>query len=753
MAESVAPRRVVRFGVFELDSATGELRNAGLKIKLQDQPFQVLAMLLERPGELVTREELHSRLWPSGTFGDFDHGLNVAVKKLRIALGDSADSPRFIETLARRGYRFMGQVENVIAPGAQGVIPRLTEQSPRLSDSHADISAALTPRPFTRLALPWLAVAALVVAAGFTLWHWWPINPGPRAVTRFTIALPRSDAFTVDRGGLVISPDGAYLVYSATESKTGARQLHLRPMDRNEASPITGTEGAMGPFFSPDGQWIAFTSGGQLKKVPLHGGTPISLCAKVNRFTGSWGPDGTIFFSEGSDESGNENGRLMRVAAVGGTPEGITPPEKTPTEFAPRWPQVLPAGNAILYVTGGTSAAFSDDATIVVQSLKTGERKVLIQGGTSPRYVSTGHLIYARGGSLLAVRFDARRLEVTGTPVPVAEDIWQGPGGYVAYDISQSGLLVSLSEGERHVGNRTLNWVDRTGTPLPINIPARPYSQPSLSPDGRHIAVAIGDPLRQSDIWVLDLEQNVFRQVTFSKAGESAAAPVWTPDGKRLIYAAGAHGGSLFWETADGSGKEELLFSNKRSTFGMILGTSCSPDVRFLVFQRGDPRAFNLWILNLSGDHKISPLLISNSTTTYPQISPDGRRLAYTSDESGRKEVYLQSFPTLGDKSQVSVGGGEEPRWSKDGHLLFYRHDDKMMAVDMPPRSTTEARTPRLIFEGIYARSKFWTNYDLAADGQRFVMLKDEDEARGKQVLRVVLNWTDELRSSRAGMN
>jgi Tol biopolymer transport system component/DNA-binding winged helix-turn-helix (wHTH) protein len=752
MAQAATPRRIVHFGVFELDCGTGELRKSGLKVKLQDQPFRVLALLLERPGELVTREELLNRLWPSDTFVDFDQGLNVAVKKLRRALDDSAETPQFIETLARRGYRFVAKVEEVAVADARQPITgssKVGEASAENDTVTANRTAAVGPVHLAhRRLLPWVVGAILVVVAGGALWRWWPTRAAPRVVTRFTISLPPSNEFTMDRGGLIISPDGSYLVYSTTELKTGTRQLRLRPMDRNEATLIPGTDGALGPFFSPDGQWIAFTANGELRKVPLQGGTPITLCAKANRFSGSWGPDGTIFFSEGSDETGNENGRIMRVSAAGGKPQEVTPPEKTATEFAPRWPQMLPAGDSILYVSGGTSAAFSDDATIVAQSLKTGERKVLIQGGTSPRYVSTGHLVYAQGGRLLAVPFDAHRLAVTGTAFPVAEDVWQGPAGYVAYDISRNGLLVSASGGERSVGNRILNWVDLMGTPLPMNSAARQYSQPSFSPDGKRIAVAIGVPLRHSDIWVLDLEQNVARQITFSKAGESAAAPVWTPDGKRIIYAAGVHGRSLFWQAADGSGGEEPLFISDRSILAMILATSCSPDGRFLVFQRGDMRDFHLWVLNLSGDHKISQLPMGNSTNTYPQISPDGRRLAYTSDESGRREVYVQSFPKLGDKWQVSAGGGEEARWSKDGHQLFYRQGGRMIAVDMQAKATARGHAPRILFEGPYTRSSFWTNYDLAADGQRFVMLKEEDEARSNQVLRVVLNWTDELKSN-----
>ena len=741
MAQAATPRRVVNFGVYELDFGTGELRKAGLKIKLQDQPFQVLAMLLERPGELVTREELLSRLWPSGTFVDFDHGLNVAVKKLRQALSDSAENPRFIETLSRRGYRFVAPVENVS-----------TEESEGRSQVPAESVAALAPvHQSKRRFLPWAVVAVGVLAAGLALWHWWPTSLARPVITRFTISLPPSNQFAMPRGGLAISPDGGSLVYSASDPRTGVQQLYLRPMDRDEGASIPGTEGAMGPFFSPDGEWIAFTAGGQLKKVPVHGGTPIALCAKLNPNPGSWSPDGTIVFADTQHATGSENGRLMRVTAAGRDLQVVRPPEKTPEEFSSRWPQVLPRGDAILYVMGGTSAAFSDDAMIVAQSLRTGEIKTVIHGGTAPRYLSTGHLIYAQGGRLLAVPFDQARLEVTGTAFPVVEDIWQGPAGYVAYDVSRNGALVSLSAGDRAVGKRTLTWVDRTGTRFPIDATARQYSQPSLSRDGKHIAVVIGDPLRQSDIWILDLERNTVGQLTYTRAGQNAAAPLWTPDGKRIIYAAGTHGRSLYWQAVDGNSPPELLFNGDLidpSAPGIIFATSCSPDGRFLIFQRGDQRRFDLWVLRLSGEHKASPLFDESEVSrTYPQISADGRRLAYTSDESGREEIYVQPFPALGHKWRLSVDGGEEPRWSSDGHQLFFRHGDRIMAVDVPTKATFKPEGAHLLFEGPYARSDFWTNYDVAVDGQRFVMLKEEDEARTTQVLRVVLNWTDELKS------
>jgi len=733
---------------FELDLRAYELRRSGRPLKLERIPMELLMLLIERSGELVTREQIIERIWGKDVFLDTESGINAGIRKIRQVLKDDPERPRFVQTVTGKGYRFVAPVESV----SNLVSIEASEGRREVPAVPAQSVAVLEPvqQPKRRL-LPWTVFAVGVLAAGLALWHWWPGSAPRPVVTRFTISLPPSNQFEMPRGGLAISPDGGSLAYSASDPRTGVQQLYLRPLDRNEAALIPGTEGAWGPFFSPDGEWIAFTAGGQLKKVPLHGGTPIALCPKLNPNPGSWGPDGTIVFAETQHWGGNEDGRLMRVTASGRDLQVVTPPEKTPAEFSPRWPQVLPRGDAILYVKGGTSAAFSDDAMIVAQSLRTGESKIVIRGGTAPRYLSTGHLIYAQGGRLLATPFDQARLEVTGTAFPVVEDIWQGLGGYVAYDVSRNGVLVSLSAGDRGVGNRTLTWVDHTGTRFPIDATARQYSQPSLSRDGKHIAIVIGDPLRQSNIWILDLERNTVGQLTDTRAGENAAAPLWTPDGKRIIYASGTHGRSLYWQAVDGNSPSELLFNGDLidpAVPGIILATSCSPDGRFLIFQRGDERRFDLWLLSLSGEHKASPLFDESEVTrTYPQISPDGRRLAYTSDETGREEVYVQPFPALGDKWRVSVAGGEEPRWSSDGQQLFFRHGDRMMAVDIRTKSTSKAERAHLLFEGPFARSDVWTNYDVAVDGQRFVMLKEEDEARATPVLRVVLNWANELES------
>jgi eukaryotic-like serine/threonine-protein kinase len=748
MASNPLPTDPIRFADdFELDLSAYELRQSGRPLKLERIPMELLILLIERRGQLVTREQIVEGIWGKDVFVDTESGINAAIRKIRQVLKDNPERPRFVQTVTGRGYRFVATVENVPTKKIVSIDLPGTSEMPSQVPSVAP--PELVDRSTQRF-LPWALVAVGVLAVGLALWHWWPARPPRPLVTRFTISLPPSNQFEMPRGGLAISPDGGSLVYSASDPRTGVQQLYLRPMDRNDAASIPGTEGAMGPFFSPDGEWVAFTAGGQLKKVPVRGGTPIALCAKLNPNPGSWGPDGTIVFADTQHATGSENGRLMRVTAAGRDLQVVTPPEKTPAEFPPRWPQVLPRGDAILYVTGGTSAAFSDDAMIVAQSLRTGERKTVIHGGTAPRYLSTGHLIYAQGGRLLAVRFDPARLEATGTAYPVVEDIWQGPAGYVAYDVSRNGALVSLSAGDRGVGNRTLTWVDRTGARFPIDATARQYSQPSLSRDGKHIAVVIGDPLRKSDIWILNLEKNNIRQLTSMRAGENAAAPLWTPDGKRIIYAAGTHGRSLYWQVVDGDSSPELLFNGDLidpSAPGIIFATSCSSDGRFLIFQRGDQRRFDLWMLKLSGEHKASPLFDeSEGPRTQPQISPDGRLLAYTADESGREEIYVKPFPALDHKWQVSAGGGKEARWSSDGRQLLFRSGDKMIAADVQNKSTSQAGA-QLLFEGPYARSDFWTNYDVAVDGQRFLMLKEEDETRTTQALHVVLNWANELES------
>jgi Tol biopolymer transport system component len=600
------------------------------------------------------------------------------------------------------------------------------------------------PATWRRL-LPWALASLLLITTFVALWNPWRAAPATREVARFTIALRPNEQLFETGGGLAISPDGAYIAYTSTLTHGGMRQLFLRPLDRNDAVVIAGTDGATGPFFSPDGQWIAFTADGKLKKVSLAGGAPISLCERPSGNSGTWGPDGTIFFPEAGPF-----GKLLRVPASGGKPEAVTTAETKPGELSVRWPEVLPGGRAILYAAGGTIGAFGDDATLFAQSLETGRRQTLVQGGTFPRYVSTGHLVYAQGGRLLALPFDVRSLEVTGSAAPVVEDVWQGTGGYSAYTISRDGSLVYVNGGEAAgASRRSLNWVDRTGAVHPTGQSPHAFNFPSLSADGRRVAVVNRDMAPRDDIWTGDLVQGTLMPLTFVKPGQRANNPIWTPDGKHVIYSLySGNQSKIMRRPADGSGQEELLFSSNDQ---LLIPSSCSPDGQLLVFVKKPPDrlGWDLGLLSLTREHTARPLIESSLTKVQAQISPDGRWLAYTSNLSNRNEVYVQPFPGLGAQWQISTTGGSAPRWSRDARQLFYLNGDKMMVADIQTKPVFSTGTPRMLFESyssFVTAGAVVTNYDVAPDGQRFLMLKEEEAQASQLQLHVVLNWSEELK-------
>jgi eukaryotic-like serine/threonine-protein kinase len=593
--------------------------------------------------------------------------------------------------------------------------------------------------------LPALVSLAVLVVAGLVGSVAWTLKPAPAppavpVVARFTVALRPNEQIALGSGGLAISPDGTYIAYTSTPSG-GTRQLFLRPMDRSEAIAIPGSDGATGPFFSPDGQWIAFTAGGKLNKAPLAGGTPIALCDKSNAGTGSWSADGTIFFPDT---------KLMRVSAAGGTPQAVTTPEVKPGESGPRWPEVLPGGQAILYVTGGTNRAFSDDANIIVLSLKTGQRKTLIQGGTSPHYLSTGHLVYAQGGRLLAVSFDLGRLELTGAAAPILEDVRQGTGGMSAYSLARDGSLVYVNGGEGGASQRvTLNWVDRKGTEQPLPAPPHVYLNPRLSPDGRQVALDIVEADKW-DVWIYDLMRDTLTRLTFEGIN---GFPVWTPDGEKVAYMSQRTGPpNIYWTPTDGSGAEERL-----TTVGGTNQTpmSFSPDGRTLVYNQQDPKTgYDLWVLPLQGERKPQIFLQTPFNERSARLSPDGRWLAYVSDESGRYEVYVRPFPGPGGKWQISTEGAAEVTWSPRVNELFFRtgkQREKMMVVDIQTQPTFSAGKPRQLFEGPYANNAaagaWGPDYSIAPDGRRFLMLKPKEQQQTALTqINVVLNWSEELK-------
>jgi len=599
--------------------------------------------------------------------------------------------------------------------------------------SQAGMPAPLVTRRKGRERLAWALVAiAAALAAGIAGWSLLRRAEAPRPVARVVIALPPTDRLALGaQPALAISPDGAHLVYAARRGS--ATQLYLRPTDRFEATPIAATEGAEGPFFSPDGQWIGFFAGQKMKKVPLSGGAPMILCDASGRGA-SWGPDDTIIFSP------RQVAGLLRVSAAGGAPQVLTTPDTKKGEVAYLWPEVLPGGEAVLF-TIQTGSATLGDARIAVRSLKTGEQRVLLEGGSHARYSPTGHLIYARAAGLLAAPFDLARLQVKGTPFPILEGIVTDTiSGLAQFSFSASGSLVYVTGGPGGP-ERSLVWVDRKGAARPVTATRRDYIWPRLSPDGRRLALGITEA-GNTDIWIYDLARGTLPRLTFEPGMDNY--PVWTPDGKRVAYAS-AKGGppNIFWKPADGSGPEERLTTSTN----LQAPTSWSPDGKALAFAEPDPKTgFDIWVLPMEGERRPRPFLQTPFTESSPRFSPDGRWLAYVSNESGRYQVYVQPYPGPGGKWQISTEGGVEPLWARNGRELFYRHGDQMMAVGVSTQPTFTAGSPRLLFEGPYEPTPLTlANFDVSPDGQQFLMMKSEQESAPTQ-LHVVLNWFEELK-------
>ncbi len=569
------------------------------------------------------------------------------------------------------------------------------------------------------------ALLLVAVITGIAIWNLKPAPaPAPRPVTRTVINLPPGDQLAgLGSPAIALSPDGSQLAYVAIRG--GRQQIYLRALDSLEARPIAGTEGANTPFFSPDGQWLGFFAVGKLKKISVSGGAALTLGDAALPVGASWGSHGMIAFAP------TLSGVLQQVPDAGGTLQPLTRLEKG--EAGHGWPEFMPGGKAVLFAAAPSAANFA----VAVQSVGMGERRNLIQGGTNPRYAPSGHLVYAQGGSLMAVQFDPQRLTATGAAVPVLEGVLSTRFGAAQYSFSAKGSLVYVPGGIQSAQLR-LVWVNRSGAEQPLAVPTHAYVNPRLSPDGRRLAVEI-----EGQIWLYDLSRETLTRFTFE--GDTNIRPVWIPDGKRIAFTSDKEGPlNIFWQLADGSGGRERLTSSEYTQFPI----SSSADGQLLAFVEVNPTTQRDISLLRLGDRKVQPFLRTRFNETLPRFSPDGRWLAYASDESGRYEVYVQPYPGPGGKWQISTEGGTEPVWSRNGRELFYRSGDKMMAADVTTQSSFSAGTPKVLFERHYQGTAVPTpNYDVSPDGQRFLMLKPSEAAEAAPTqINVVLNWFEELK-------
>ena len=600
--------------------------------------------------------------------------------------------------------------------------------------STAVASDAAGERPSWSLLLG--AVLGVGVLAGLVGWGVARPEQIVQQATRFEVSVTSADR--LDTGSVAISPDGRTLVYVTL--RDSRQQLVRRAMGEFEAIPIPGTEDGNRPFFSPDGRWIGFFAGGELKKVQLDGGPAITL-GLVSGFghVGSWGADGTILYTVGGGTPG-----VSRISAEGGTPESLTVPDAGAGDRLHGQPAWLPSSTAFVFTSWADVPPTPEGGRVEVFSLTTGERRILTSG-FSPQYSSSGHLLFARSDGLWAAPFDATDLVLAGDPRPVVEEVLVSPFGLATYATARDGSLVYVPRGTGGSATR-LVWVDRAGRPTPLLDTDDHFAFPRLSSDGVRVAVAIGEDgpfTGLGDIWLYEVERGGRTRLTFNRDVANRFFPTWTPDGSRIVHQAG---GELFWSRTDGTGQSEpLLIRNAGPTYPF----SFAPDGQTLAFYENHPATGrDIWMLPMAGDQTPQPFLVTPFEERSPLFSPDGRWLAYVSDETGAVEVYVTPYPGADRKIPVSTGGGTEPMWARDGRELFYRTADELMVVTFDS-VTGRAGTPTALFTDGFVRDEsagaVSANYDISLDGERFVMVDRVQALATQQSIRVVLDWSEEL--------
>ncbi len=580
--------------------------------------------------------------------------------------------------------------------------------------------------PLWRRAIPW-GIAVIAVIAGVAFWGMLQPSPPTPRTTRTVVGLPPNQelASRPHAVPIAVSPDGLSLVYAAAQPG-GRPQLYLRLLDQFEAKRIPASEDAESPFFSPDGLWVGFFAAGRLQKVSMAGGAPLPIC-RVSQGAGgaSWGRDDTIIFGGGLGLG------LFRVSASGGQPENLTTPASEKGEVHHGDAEILPDGTSVLFTVGAAKGS-----KVGVLSLETGDWRELLDGGAGARYLPTGHMIYSQSGNLRLVPFDLVERKLVDSATPILDGVsWSNLGGleFVRFAVSATGTLVYVPGGNLIAPTMPV-WVDREGRATSLPVDGGRHLHPRLSPDGKRIAVTkLHEDSGTGDIWIIDVESGRRTRLTVEGASYS---PSWTPDGKHVTFVSK---GNIFWKAADGSGEAEPLLVRENYQRPW----SWSRDGKFLVFDDLTPAGLDLWVRDGKGDSR--PFVATSFAETASMFSPDGRWLAYVSDESDRNEVYVEPYPGPGERSLVSKDGGRWPVWSGDGQELFYLNGDRMMAVAVETGPVFSAGTPRLLFEGQYFSQTLAANYDVSPDGQRFVMIS-EDELEAPTQINVVLNWFEELK-------
>lgn len=737
-------RRLARFGTYEFDLTNLKLFRKGRDVGLQNQPAMLLAFLVNRAGNVVTRAELRELIWPNGTYVEFDFGLNTTVNRLRRTLRDSATEPSYIETVPKQGYRFIAPVE-LILPISEPTpeltaVPRnfeVQEASIRDRAGAVQVMAPASPGGQRHLgAMVWiLAGVALLLAATLFVNHWRDTRAPKAGVTVSSyLLLPRPQVPEV----VVISPEGDQIVYQVMRG--GVRQLYRRSLADEESHLIPGSEGATQPFFSPDGQELGFYTPTAIRVTGPHGNRDlVSVPPEFDLRKAIWGEDQFVYYTTPADG-------IWRVPAKGGQPQPVVKPvpgQRTTPFYFPQ--QVLYDAHSVLIASTNSGPKSRSILAVGLSGNRTVD--TLVAQGMGGQVIPSGRFLYFWGGKLFAAPFDMRAHKLTGSAVEVLNHVavngWRGP----AASVSNTGTLVYL---ERKLPIRKLLWIDCKGHETPLPVPAADYEQAEVSPDGTKVSLIRRDLPDLWTAWIYDLLSGGWTRIL--DLDVPVPRMIWSPDSKQVVIS-----------TAEGEQEFLNLYRIRLSSpaiaerlteetdYGQFPG-AWSAAANAILFTEGvhSVTQSDIFALLLSnGDHtraRVRALVATKGADQTPAFSRDGRWFAYATFSESNSEVFVQKFDQSNPPRQVSVRGGSDPAWSPDGSRLYFLDRNRALMELTWTKDGAAGEPRKLLPEGFARSNDWWTRaYSIAPNG-RFLVLRDSDGgAQSEPRIRVIVNWPVEM--------